>query len=339
MSANSVGVGPLVSVIIPTYNYAHFIGQTLDSLLAQTYARWECLVVDDDSTDDTPAVVAGYAERDARIRYLHQPNALQAAAKNLGMRHAAGDYLQFLDADDLIEPRKLEHQVEYLARHPEVDIVYGDVNYFVEDPRETFRPEGTPTGGVSGSGREVLEPLLRDNITVINAPLVRRRAADRAGPFDIGLPPAEDWDFWLRCALAGARFQFDAAPGTLALVRTHSLSSSRNHARMFRSILLMRRKVGPLLADPALRRLNREQLAVNEGQLGAAEAAAGRKARGLAHLLRAAWGERRLNRRAKWLWCALCLPFVSGEGLRELVATPARETLASFFGRRSRSHH
>ncbi|MDQ3805839.1 MAG: hypothetical protein M3416_18665, partial [Acidobacteriota bacterium] len=190
-------------------------------------------------------------------------------------------------------------------------------------------------GGVSGAGREVLEALLRANFTVVNAPLVRRRAAERAGFFDEALPPAEDWDFWLRCALAGARFEFDNSPGTLALVRAHPVSSSRNRARMYGSMLRMRRKLDPLLEDAGLRRLNREMIAVERGELAAEEAEAGRKMRSVAHLLRAAWDERQLNRRAKWLLCALYVPFVSGERFRGLITTPVRETLAGLRPRRS----
>src|SRR5688500_7922397 len=115
---------PLVSVVVPTYNYARFIGETFDSLRAQTYADWECVVVDDGSTDDTVEVVARWRERDPRIRYLRQPNQRQAAAKNTGLKEARGRYIQFLDADDLVEPRKLERQVEFLEATPSADIVY-----------------------------------------------------------------------------------------------------------------------------------------------------------------------------------------------------------------------
>src|SRR5215210_5646271 len=114
---------PLVSVVVPSYNYGHLVRETLDSLAAQTYGAWECVVVDDGSTDDTRAVVEAYASRDARVRYVRQENARQAAARNNGIRHSSGAYFQFLDADDLIEPRKFERQVEYLGGHRDVDIV------------------------------------------------------------------------------------------------------------------------------------------------------------------------------------------------------------------------
>src|SRR5258708_7235502 len=114
----------LVSVVIASHNYAHFIPQTLDSVLAQTYPNWECIVVDDGSTDNTREVVERYADADQRIRYLWQENQRLAAARNRGIANSSGEYLQFLDADDLIEPGKFERQVGVLEHHPEIDIVY-----------------------------------------------------------------------------------------------------------------------------------------------------------------------------------------------------------------------
>jgi hypothetical protein len=93
---------------------------------------------------------------------------------------------------------------------------------------------------ISGSGKEVLTTLVRQNIMVINSPLIRRRVVDAVGFFDNNLPPAEDWDYWLRCAAAGMRFQFEDSPGTLALVRWHSASSSSDRRKMYISMLSIR---------------------------------------------------------------------------------------------------
>src|SRR5437870_12319582 len=102
---------PLVSIIVPSYNYAHFIGEALQSIQSQTYSNWECIVVDDGSTDDTGALVRQLAEKDGRIKYVRQENRGLAAARNAGMANSEGVYFQFLDADDLLEPQKLERQV------------------------------------------------------------------------------------------------------------------------------------------------------------------------------------------------------------------------------------
>src|ERR1700753_1435580 len=107
-----------VSVIIPTYNYGAYITDAIESLRAQTYESWECVVVDDGSTDDTAEVVARFVERDPRVRYLRQENQRQSVAKNTGLAATAGEYIQFLDSDDRIEPLKFERQVEFLETHP-----------------------------------------------------------------------------------------------------------------------------------------------------------------------------------------------------------------------------
>ncbi|HEX7177456.1 MAG TPA: glycosyltransferase [Pyrinomonadaceae bacterium] len=315
---------PLVSVVMPTYNYARYVGDALRSLQAQTHARWECVVVDDGSTDDTEEVVAGFAARDARIRYVRQENRRQAAARNNGLRHCAGDYVQFLDADDLLESRKLERQAADLEAHPEVDIVYGGARGFTSAGQsgEGAALDDSPLPAMpeaSGGGRELAPGLVRRNIMFVNSPLVRRRLIEEVGSFDERLPPAEDWDYWLRCALKGARFQFVPEEGTLALVRTHPVSSSRNRAVAYASLLRMRGKLAGLTDDAELLALNRELAAADEGYLGVEEAAAGRVLKGVLHLGRAALRVRRARWRAKWLLCALSAPFVSPPTLRKLA--------------------
>src|ERR1044072_5699082 len=104
----------MVSVIVPSYNYGHFIGATLESLQAQTLSNWECIVIDDGSTDDTAEVVARFMKTDARIKFVRQSNRRQAAARNNGFAQMSGKYVQFLDADDQLQSKKFERQVEYL---------------------------------------------------------------------------------------------------------------------------------------------------------------------------------------------------------------------------------
>src|SRR5262245_6278913 len=120
-SANGPGP-PLVSIIVPTYNYGHLISETLACLQSQSYENWEALVVDDGSTDNTAAVVAAAAASDPRIHYFKQENQKQAAARNRGLSHSQGSYVQFLDSDDLLERRKLELHIKFLEQHPDIDI-------------------------------------------------------------------------------------------------------------------------------------------------------------------------------------------------------------------------
>lgn len=321
--ATTAGAAPAISVIVPTYNYGRFIGGAIESLRAQTRPDWECVVVDDGSTDDTAEVVAGFAARDPRVRLLRQENRRQAAARNNGLRHSSGRYVQFLDADDLIEPRKLELQAEHLERHPGAGIVYGDARFFpTEDPGarlHTMYGEDRPwQPGLSGEGAEVLLPLLRHNSVMIGATLVRREVVERVGAFDEELPAIEDWHYWLRCAAAGVRFDYRDAPGTLSLIRSHPVSWSKDERRNAAAEVLMRRKLRRALADGRARRLNEELLAEAEGTWGAEEVMGGSLARGVYQLCRAAALDRNARHRLKWLGCALAAPFAGRRGFEKV---------------------
>ena len=323
---------PLVSVIVPTYNYGSFIGETLECLRAQTYVNWECIVVDDGSTDDTAERVARFIERDARFKLLRQENAKQAAAKNNGLRNSSGQYIQFLDADDLIESQKFEKQVEYLEAHPEVDIVYGSMRYFkTETPDEKLYwvwGENKPwMPEISGSGKDVLTTLVRQNIMVINSPLVRRRVVDVVGLFDNSLPPAEDWDYWLRCAAAGMRFQFEDSPGTLALVRWHSASSSSDRRKMYISMLSIREKIEGITDDSEILLLNREHMIKDQETLALESITHAPLKDYLREMMRAALLSERTRHRLKWFACACAAPFLPRQRLKVLVTSSVTRPL------------
>ncbi len=252
----------LISVIIPSYNYEKYIGTTLQSLIAQTLQEWECIVVDDGSTDNTKKIVTDFAVLDKRIKYIYQNNAGQSSARNNGLRIAKGEYIQFLDADDLLEPLKLEYQVEFLQKHPEIDIVYGETRYFrTEFPDELRYSMSDPDEPwmlkISGFGKDLLEKLVSRNIMTISSPLIKKRVINRVGDFDSTLEPLEDWDFWVRCAIANCKIQFRNANGSRDLVRIHPLSSSQNKHRVFNKHKLARKKLNRILPSYELRTLNK----------------------------------------------------------------------------------
>lgn len=323
----------LVSVIVPTYNYGHLIDQTLESLQAQTYQAWECVIVDDGSTDNTSEVVARYLEKDSRIKFYQQKNQRQAAARNIGIRNSNGKYFQFLDADDLIETKKLERQVEYLEQHPDVDIVYGSVRYFntgniherLYSMWEGNRPWMPET---SGQGDSVLLALVKHNIMVINSPLVRKRVVDTVGLFDEHLPPAEDWDYWIRCAAAGKRFEYQDFEDTLALVRSHPPSSSRDGRRMFISTLIIRKKFRDLVSDADTLRLNDEKITEETGLLGVEEVSHGNLIKGAYQIYKAGIMDRRMKHKLRWFTCALIAPFVTKEKFKVIFSSSITNSLA-----------
>ena len=308
-----MSITPLVSVIVPTYNYGRFITQTFESLQRQTHTRWECIVVDDGSTDDTRDVVTRFVGDDARFRYVHQNNQGLAAARNTGIENSGGDYVQFLDADDLIEAEKLELQLRSFERNPEADIVYGSVRYFrTEAPHERLYcvwGEDKPwMPGASGRGKTVLTELVRRNIMAVNAPLLRRKVIDDVGRFDGTVKGVEDWDYWIRCAMCGKHLHHDPAEGTLALVRFHPTSMSRDTRAMLRSMLLVREKVNVAVTDADIANINRE-ISVNElVQLASEEIAHGRTSEGIRRLLKAVTSTRRLRWKLKLTACAVAAP-------------------------------
>ncbi|MCA1815260.1 MAG: glycosyltransferase, partial [Acidobacteria bacterium] len=250
----------------------------------------------------------------------------------------AGDYFQFLDADDLIEPGKFARQIEFLERHADVDIVYSGVRYFTTErpgERSVSRAYSVWDDGaawmpeISGRGRELLPRLLRNNIMVVNSPLVRRRVVESVGDFDVALTPVEDWDYFVRCAARGFSFAYDDSEGARALVRSHAGSASLDGRRMMRATLAMRRKwAASVLDDREDLRLNAALVAEGEGLLGVEEVLNGSRARGALRMLKAAALDRNLRHRAKWLACAALAPFVAGARLKNFVATPVSKSAA-----------
>jgi GT2 family glycosyltransferase len=304
-----------VSVIVPTHNYGQYIRQTVESVRRQTWTDWECLVVDDGSADGTGNIMAELAATDPRIRYLRQENRGPSAARNAGLAATSGEFVQFLDADDLLGPCKLEHQLHLFSEHPGVDIVYGDARYFLDGEMPTGTIPGPdrwiempPLGGVSGAAELVLPALLRDNIMVVQAPLIRRSVLDRVGGFATRRRRMEDWDCWLRCALAGATFLRDDCedPDTLSYVRVHESNMSQDRVAMLKAALHVRQQVQRHLCNEKLRRLNQMGVHQQWASLGILEGLGEHPASGVRYLVRAGLAERRL----KWLAWGLLIPFL-----------------------------
>jgi glycosyltransferase involved in cell wall biosynthesis len=210
---------PAVSVIIPAYNSVPWVAETLDSVLAQTFKDFEVIVVDDGSTDETPAVVAGYG---SRVRYLRQEHGGQPSARNAGIRAACGAYIAFLDADDLWLPEKLQLQMDLFSRHPDLAWVYSDVIVFNEGSgREAFKYSDV-TKLYAG---DILRPLLLFDFIASPTPVVKREVFGTVGYFDESpdLQNSEDWNMWLRIA---AKYPVRFVERPLAKYRRHAASKS-----------------------------------------------------------------------------------------------------------------
>jgi glycosyltransferase involved in cell wall biosynthesis len=211
-----------ISVIIPAWNRAHYLRETIDSVLAQTQPAFEIIVVDDGSTDDTPAVLATYGDR---IRVLRQRNQGVATARNTGVAAARGDFLCFLDSDDLWHPRKLELQLARFASDPELGLVHCGF--------ETFDDAGTIAVNLNGLegwvGLEILR-FDRDVILVCGSGvMVPRRVAEECGDFDPRLPVSDDWEYCLRIAM---RHRIGFVRESLVRYRQHGTGLHHDIPRM-----------------------------------------------------------------------------------------------------------
>ncbi|WP_447974980.1 glycosyltransferase family 2 protein [Nitrospira sp. Kam-Ns4a] len=197
----SMDTGHLVSIIVPAFNAERFIQRALGSALAQSYSHMEVIVVDDGSTDCTAELVKGFD--DPRIRYCYQRNAGQGAARNRGLAQARGQYITFLDADDQYLPGKIEKQVGFLEAHPDYVVCYCNaLHFYTGEPERVFRK---PRGGRSGN---LLSELLKTSFINPNTVMVRREVLDKVGGFNETRYYPEDWDLWLRIALAGYQFGY-----------------------------------------------------------------------------------------------------------------------------------
>lgn len=250
-----------VSVVLPCYNYGFFLKETLESLLVQTYASWECIIIDDGSVDDTRDVVHEYVMLDGRFKYFYQQNQGLSAARNKGLEYATGRYIQFIDADDKIQPKKLEKQVAYLESHPDVDVVYGSVVYFGESEdvlktSEISRNDAIWMPRISGSGNSLLASFVHGNALVVNAALVKASLISDVGYFNVSLRGHEDWEFWIRCVIAGKVFHYLNQEGAQAMVRVHGNSMSQEPYSMLISHINVRNWLRDVLSDGALSKEN-----------------------------------------------------------------------------------
>jgi len=184
---------PLVTVVIPAFNEAETIHAAINSVLQQSFTDFELLIIDDGSSDATADIAAKIL--DPRIQVLSFENKGLAASRNRGIRHAAGELIAFLDADDLWTPDKLCRQVEALQSHPEAVLVYSWTDCIDEDDR--FLRHGSH---VQAEGQVYKLRLSRNFMDNGSSPMIRKSAFDESGLFDESYRAGEDWDMWLRLA-------------------------------------------------------------------------------------------------------------------------------------------
>jgi glycosyltransferase involved in cell wall biosynthesis len=224
---------PKVSVIIPAYNAMTYLPETVGSVLRQSFTDFEVLIIDDGSSD----TIQQWASQvqDLRVRLISQENQGASAARNTGIAHAQGEYLAFLDADDLWEASKLEKQVLCLENYPAAGLVYTWT--------ALIDPTGKPTGRVFASKAEgdVWNQLIEHNIIESgSSPMIRRDCFETVGLFDCNLLAVEDWEMWVRIA---SRYPFAVIQEPLTYYRQLSTSLSKNWQLMAQCFPLFIEKV------------------------------------------------------------------------------------------------
>lgn len=176
---------PIVSIIVPSYNQGEFLSETLDSVLAQTYPHWECIIVNDGSVDNTEIVAQQYCKQDTRFRYFYQENKGVSAARNNAIRKSHGQYILPLDGDDLIAPQYIEKAITYFEKFPETNLVYCKAKYIGDREGEWQLPNYS------------YKTMLFNN-PIFCSCIYRRNDYDKTKGYNLNMGAGlEDWDFLL----------------------------------------------------------------------------------------------------------------------------------------------
>ena len=222
----------LISVIIPAYNQARYLKSAIKSVLAQTYTFWECIVVDDGSTDNTYEQVHQF--KHPKIKYMYQNNAGLSAARNTGLEASKGEFLSFLDSDDCFAPKKLELLLEKMNNCAELALVAGNAALIDENGNTIRRKFET-------SLPDKNHELLFGNPLHVGSVLLRREWYLKIGLFDTSLRSYEDWDYWLRIAIAGGKME--SIKEIVSFYRFHTSQMTRNANQMTEASFAVLKKV------------------------------------------------------------------------------------------------
>jgi len=220
---------------MPAHNSTAYLREAVDSAIAQSFTDFELLIIDDGSTDGTLALARRLADRDERLRVLARPKrGGAAAARNVGLREARGAYFALLDSDDIWHPTFLAAQMELLTLRPGVDVVSGNA-YNLGGGRD-----GEPLSSVASDCRpiQLIDMLEREDAVCIMS-VLRRSVYETVGGFDETMACSEDYDYWIRAALAGCRFVQNPVP--LAHYRRRADSASSDEIAMLQAIMTVLR--------------------------------------------------------------------------------------------------
>lgn len=213
---------PAVSVVVPAWGVAHFVGEALASLQAQSFTDWEAVVVDDGAPDDVAGAVAPFAQADPRIRFLATSHGGLSAARNRAIAAARAPLISLLDGDDCYRRDYLEKMVAAISADPGLGLVTCDATFTGKTARDGRRFSEYQ----SQVGEPTLDAVIARRFNIFGATILRREAIDATGGFDEDLAAAEDLDLWIRILETGWRAAYVAEPLVIYRRRAGSLSSS-----------------------------------------------------------------------------------------------------------------
>ena len=213
---------PVVSVIIPCYNTAQYLGEAIASVLYQTFSDFELLIIDDGSTDSTPEIASSFLD-DRRVRYIHQDNMGLSAARNKGINLSSGKFIALLDADDVWEPEKLKVQLDVFNNMPQYGLVFTDFLTFDERGIIASEKNSFIQHRLNTVDFETL--YSRNNFIYPSTVMVPKSVFEAVGGFDVTLKSAEDYDMWLRIAKMS---RLSGISSCLVRIRQHGSNMSLN---------------------------------------------------------------------------------------------------------------
>lgn len=239
-----------ISIVIPSYNAAHFLPKAIESIRRQTSRVDEVIVVDDGSSDDTEQVIKSLGDD---IIYIRQNNSGVSTSRNKGIKKAGGDFIAFLDADDIWLPQKVERQLEVFARHPHAGLVACDRAEIDNEDNvilaSLFKKQGLHDLFVELAGRpipNVLSKLIRTNFIPTSSVIVRKSALEKVGDFDTTIRYGEDLELWARIAM---EFDIVCLPDVLTHYRRHDENATNATEKLLLDMVRVMKNIRRLGAD------------------------------------------------------------------------------------------
>ncbi|MDP3704046.1 MAG: glycosyltransferase [Candidatus Omnitrophota bacterium] len=282
---------PTVSVITPTYNRAALVREAIESILAQTFADWEAVVVDDGSTDSTPEILRDYARRDPRIRVARQNNQGLTAARNHGLRLAQGEFIAFLDDDDLWLPEKLHVQVAFMRTHPQAALSYS--RFYLLGSRNGGQPVYPKRPGMT------YRELVQGNFIQVPTVMVRRNGLDAVGEFSPAYRGAQDFDLWLRIA---RRYPIGFIDQPLACYRKHGANMTAKLVPMYEERIAVLKTIRPDRRLGVTRALVHRQIAMYHYRMARLHLDGRDYREAAGQFLQAVWHDPFVGSAMRWEW-------------------------------------